>query len=104
LIEKLEQGYFGNPAYSFSPDRSAGVSFERYSPPPPVDPAARDFKVNPRYVSEAKAIQERAPMIWNSMSDGMSNFSEKKKGYGFLRNPLELLVAGVRFELTTFGL
>ena len=44
-------------------------------------------------------------MIWNSMSVGMSDFfKKKKKGYGFLRNPLELLVAGTGFEPVTFGL
>jgi hypothetical protein len=33
--------------------------------------------------------REGNPVIWNSMSVGMSNFSKKKKGYGFCRNPLE---------------
>jgi len=35
---------------------------------------------------------------------GKKQQTVKKKGLRFWRNPLDILVAGVRFELTTFGL
>jgi hypothetical protein len=112
FIPSLCTGNVGVKRPSFSP-RHAGESLSGIFPTPSRDHAARDFKVNPRYVSEVKAIQERAPMISNSMSVGMSDFSESGRR-GALRPPTShttvravrhtAVLAGGRFELTTFGL
>ena len=59
--------------------------------------AARNGRNRARMPQEAQELAMLGMLLGNPTPG-------KEKGVTVARNPLELLVAGVRFELTTFGL